>query len=108
MTIKCNQVKSSAIKCNRVQPSEITWSARRTEATAILAGIQLPNAITCGERGGRRGEHLHALARQWTVRRLEMRRDVPVGKGAGAVLSTCLLWRGSGRFVASRCDGMYQ
>jgi hypothetical protein len=45
---------------------------------------------------------------QGAVRRLEMRRDVPVGKGAGAVMSTCMLWRGSGRFVASRCDGMYQ
>jgi hypothetical protein len=52
MTIECNQVQSSATECNQVQSSEITWSARRTEATAILAGIQLPSAITCGERGG--------------------------------------------------------
>ena len=50
--IECNRVQSSATECNQVQPSAITWSARRTEATAILTGIQLPSAITCGERDG--------------------------------------------------------
>ena len=61
--VKCNRMQSSAIECNQVQPSAITWSARRTEATAILTGIQLPSAITCGRGMVRRGGHLHARSR---------------------------------------------
>ena len=108
-----NQHARRILRCTSERYSPI---AEHSVAQSVAVCMKHPKSQSVAISGP---SHLHERERvpvvehrvdltQGAVRCLEMRWDVPVGKGVGAVMSTCMLWRGSGRFVASRCDGMYQ